>query len=385
MTRVTIKPELIRWACERSRIPELSLKEHFPKLSEWINGEKQPTIKQLEKFAKVTHTPFGFLFYPEPPDEPMPIPDFRKLKDAAQGRPSPDLLDTIYAMQYRQEWLREERIEGEADPLDFVGSARLHDNPIAIGQEMRRIVGVSEGWTGPVHTWQDAINELRRLMEKMGVIAVINGVVGNNTHRKLSVNEFRGFALADNYAPLIFVNGADAKSAQMFTLAHELAHLWLGSIGDGISGFADIFPEATKVEKFCDQAASEFLVPEKELRAAWREAKNVSAPFKTLARQFKVSPIVIGRRAMDLRLVGKETFFSYYNEYKQHEHSLAKKSSGGGDFYHNQNSRIGANFATLVIRAAKEGRLTFKEAYHLTGLHGGAFQEYARRLGVYLP
>jgi hypothetical protein len=188
-----------------------------------------------------THTPIGFLFLPEPPEECLPIRDLRTVVHGP-ARPSPDLLDTIYAMQRRQDWLREERLECETGPLEFVGSARLGDDPSAVGQEMRRIVGMDEGWASAASTWDGAVSELRRRIEQLGVMAVVNGVVGNNTHRKLNVAEFRGFALTDAYAPLVFINGADAKSAQMFTLAHELAHVWLGSEGEGVSGFDGIFP-----------------------------------------------------------------------------------------------------------------------------------------------
>jgi Zn-dependent peptidase ImmA (M78 family) len=384
MTRVQIKPELLRWACERSRMDEIDLRARFPRIEAWLRGEKQPTLKQLEDFAKGTHTPVGFLFLPEAPDEPMPIPDFRKVRDTPLGRPSADLLDTIYAMQRRQDWLREDRIECEAEPLEFVGSAQLSDDPLAIGQEMRRVVGLADGWAGEVRTWQEAVSHLRQRIEQLSVIAVINGVVGNNTHRKLRVEEFRGFALTDRYAPLIFVNGADAKSAQMFTLAHELAHVWLGAEGEGVSGFEGVSADDGRVEKFCDQAAAEFLVPARELKDRWRSVKGTSNPFEQLARYFKVSPIVIGRRAMDLRLVGRETFFEFYEAYTKRERQRAKQSDGG-DFYNNQNTRVGVRFATSVICAAMEGRLSFKEAYDLTGLHGGAFQEYARRLGMDLP
>jgi Zn-dependent peptidase ImmA (M78 family) len=215
-------------------------------------------------------------------------------------------------------------------------------------------------------------------------MAVVNGVVGNNTQRKLDVNEFRGFALSDPYAPLIFVNGSDAKSAQMFTLAHELAHLWLGAVGEGLSGFPGLMPDGDKVENFCDQAAAEFLVPAAELRTVWRQVANSEKPFETLAGKFKVSPVVIGRRALDLRLVEKSEFFSFYRHYTQLE--FRRKQTGtGGDFYNNQNTRVGRMFATQVIRAAKEGRIGFKEAYDLSGLNGGSFQEYARKLGVSLP
>lgn len=374
---------MLRWARQRAGRDVDDLAQRFPQLPAWERGERQPTFKQLEAFAKATHAPFGFLFLAEPPEERLPIPDFRTVSHR-RARPSPDLLDTIYAMQRRQDWLREERVESEADALDFVGNARLNDEPMAVGQEMRRIVGLGGGWASEVPSWQEAVSELRRRIDDLGIMAVINGVVGNNTHRKLDVEEFRGFALTDRHAPLIFVNGADAKSAQMFTLAHELAHVWLGPEGEGISGFEGIFPGDGRIEKFCDQAAAEFLVPAQELRERWRDVKNTSNPFERVARDFKVSPIVAGRRAMDLRLVSRETFFDFYNAYTKRERQRAK-AAGGGDFYNNQNTRVGATFATSVIRAAMGGRLSFKEAYDLTGLRGGAFQEYARRLGMDLP
>src|SRR5690606_23454712 len=197
------------------------------------------------------------------------------------------------------------------------------------------------------------------------------------------VNEFRGFALTDPYAPVVFVNGADAKSAQMFTLAHELAHLWLGNEGQGLSGFEGLFPGDQRVERFCDRAAAEFLVPAAELKKQWPSVKHEDDAFERIARYFKVSPIVAARRAMDLRLVSREAFFSFYNAYTQRERS--QPSSSGGNFYNAQNARIGCEFALAVMRAALEGRLSFKEAYDLTGLRGGAFQEYGRRLGVPLP
>lgn len=374
---------MLRWACERAGYETRDLAPRFPHLSEWQRGEKQPTIKQLEAFARATHTPFGFLFLPEPPDEPLPIPDLRTVKDRP-ARPSPDLLDTIYAMQRRQDWLRDEQIEGEADPLEYVGNARLTDDAAAVGQEMRRAVGLDDGWASQVSSWQEAVSELRRRIEAMGVMAVINGIVGNNTHRKLDVDEFRGFALTDRYAPLIFVNGADAKSAQMFTLAHELAHVWLGREGEGISGFEGLFPGDSRIEKFCDEAAAEFLVPARELRVHWGEVRHASDVFERVARFFKVSPIVAGRRAMDLRLVNRDTFFEFYRAYTKRELRRAQAASGG-DFYNNQNTRVGAAFAISVMRAAIGGRLAFKEAYDLTGLRGGAFQKYAKRLGIALP
>lgn len=382
MSRVAITPELLRWARERAHLDVRTLAPRFPKLPQWESGEVQPTFKQLEDFAKATHVPFGYLFLPEPPQIPIPIPDFRTLQNRELRTASPDLLDTIYAMQRRQAWLRETRLECEAPPLEFVGSAKLTDDPATIGREMRRFLGLEDGWTANVRTWQESVSALRLAIEACGIMAVINGVVGNNTRRVLNVEEFRGFALGDNHAPLIFVNGADAKSAQMFTLAHELAHLWLGEEGSGLSGFPGIFPDGGVVETFCDRAAAEFLVPEAELRAGWPDARVVENPFERLARHFKVSPIVVGRRAMDLGLVERQQFFDFYEAYVRQERNQKRLATGGGDFYNNQNTRVGRLFTRQVIRAAREGRIGFKQAYDLTGLNGGAFQEYVRRLEI---
>lgn len=380
MTRIAINPDIMHWAIERSRLDVELLRSRFPKLEMWLSGAVQPTMRQVEKFAIATHAPLGYFFLPEPPDERLPIRDFRTIKGVAR-RPSADLMDTIYAMQRRQDWLRDERRDGDSDPMGIVGSARLSDDPTAVGREMRRVVGLDNTWATEVRTWTEAVGELRRRIEALGVIAVINGVVGNNTTRKLNIHEFRGFALTDPYAPLIFVNGSDAKSAQMFTMAHELAHVWLGRDGEGLSGFEGIFPDDQEIERFCDRAAAEFLVPAAELLQQWPTVQRVHDPFTKLAQFFKVSPIVVGRRAMDLDLVHRRDFFAFYEEYVQRERRHRRPASGG-DFYNTQNTRVGQTFAVAVMRAALEGRVSFADAYDLTGLHGGAFQRYGRRLGV---
>lgn len=385
MTRIAVSPNVLRWARERAGLDVAALEGKFPRLAEWEAEAEQPTMKQLESFAKAVRVPFGFLFLPEPPEMPLPFADFRTVESRRPEGISPELMDTIQQMQRRQAWLREERIESEMEPLSFVGAAKVSDDPAAIGREMRRVVGVGEGWARSVQSWTSAVGLLRDAIESLGVMAVINGVVGNNTHRKLNVGEFRGFALSDPYAPLIFINGADAKSAQMFTLAHELAHLWLGEAGEGLSGFQGLRPEGGEVERFCDQAAAEFLVPAAEIRNAWPRVSHTETPFEKLAGQFKVSPLVIGRRAMDLRLVDRGEFFSFYEDYTRQERHKKQRTAGGGDFYNNQNTRVGRLFASHVIRAAKEGRIGFKEAYDLSGLNGGAFQEYAKKLGVAMP
>ncbi|MCY4229266.1 MAG: helix-turn-helix transcriptional regulator [Gammaproteobacteria bacterium] len=204
MNRLSIKPDLIRWARERAGLQVEDLITKFKKLTEWESGETRPTFKQLEAFAHAVHVPFGYLFLTDPPEEYISISDFRTVADKANTRPSPDLLDTLCAMLRCQAWLREHLIEEDIEPLTFVDSALLSDEPDTVGHEMRRTLGLEEGWATEISTWQYAVDEIRRKIEELGVMAVINGVVGNNTQRRLSVTEFRGFALTDSYAPLIF-------------------------------------------------------------------------------------------------------------------------------------------------------------------------------------
>jgi len=382
MVRVTVKPELLRWARECAGVTLEDLEKKFKKLPEWESDRDVfPTLNQLEAFAKSVHVPLGYLFLDEPPEERLPVADFRTIGKTQRTKPSPNLIETIYAMQRRQDWMHDYMIECQANPLPFAGSAGLNDDPGTIGIEMRRMMGLNRGWAGEVSTWQEAVTRLRLDVEKLGVMAVINGIVGNNTHRSLNVREFRGFALSDQYAPLIFVNGKDSKAAQMFTLAHELAHIWLGQ--SGLSGFENMIPTGTDVEEWCNRVAAEFLLPSQELMQCWDQVKEQELPYKALAREYKVSPIVAARRALDLQLIEKATYFEFYEDYMS-QPIKRKKSSSGGNFYRTQNVRVGKLFATRVIGAAMEGKIGFKRAYELTGLWGGSFQGYANELGIRL-
>ena len=223
--RVDIAPNLLRWAVKRARWDEETVRKRAPKLDAWIDGTARPTLKQVEKFAAATHAPFGMLFLPEPPVEDIPIPDMRTIRDAGVREPSADLLETIYLCQRRQDWYRDDALDSGATPLSFVGSATLSTPAEEAAARIRAALRLDER---SVPNWSAAMTDLIERAEALGVLVMVNGIVGSDTHRKLDPEEFRGFALADDIAPLVFINGADTKAAQIFTLVHELAHLWLG-------------------------------------------------------------------------------------------------------------------------------------------------------------
>jgi len=232
-------------------------------------------------------------------------------------------------------------------------------------------------------TWEEALRTLVRNIESAGILVMVNGVVENNTHRPLDVEEFRGFALIDSHAPLIFINGTDAKAAQMFTLVHELAHLWVGK--SGISNLKELIAPENEIEEFCNKVAAEFLVPTHEMAQEWKAAKASDKPFARLARIFKVSPVVAARRALDLNLITRAQFFKFYKEYKEEAaQRKAGSKSDGGNFFLTLGTRLGKRFPAAVYSAAKEGKMAYREAYQLTGISGETFDRFGREFGFAL-
>lgn len=374
MSRVAVSKEVMRWALERSNQTVDDLQSSFPKIEQWVTGEVQPTLRQLESLARITLTPLGFFFLHEPPEDRLPFPFFRTQSDELLITPSPELLQTVQVMQQRQIWMREYLIEEGRDRLQFVSSARGQDEVVSVAQLIRKTLHLEKGWAARQPTWTEALRAFREAIEETGILVVVNGVLGNNTHRKLDPGEFRGFVLVDDYAPLIFANGADSKAAQMFTLAHEVAHIFLGS--SAAFDLREMQPADDPTEQLCNKIAAEFLIPKDDLHSLWGTVINNSEPFQEIARTYKVSVLVAARRALDIALIDKKMFLEFYRSYLSDERRKAASRKPGGDFFNTQNVRLGRRFASIVLRAVKEGKLLYSEAYKLTGLYGATFDRY---------
>jgi Zn-dependent peptidase ImmA (M78 family) len=372
---VNVKPELLSWAIKRSG---LAIADYPESVEKWLSGEKKPTHTQLETFARRAMVPFGYLFLQSPPNETLPVPDYRTRADEGVREPSPNLKETIFEMQTRQDWMREYLVEEGHSELPFVGSAAIGKPIEPLAQRMRETLQLAENWAERQDSWDNALRYLRKQIEATGILIFMNGVVGNNTYRSLDPEEFQGFVLVDRIAPLIFVNSADFKVAQMFTVAHELAHVWVGQ--SALFDLVATSPADFEVEKYCNAVAAEFLVPREKFEQAWREAPAGDLAFTVLARRFKVSPIVVARRAKDRRMISSEEFFTFYNRYMEQERIKQQKEISGGDFWRNQQVRLGRRFGRAVIAAAQEGRLSYSRAYELTRLYGEKFDKYAQEL-----
>lgn len=368
-TEVNVHANMLTWAITRAGYELHEFSAKVPKVQEWIEGTKKPTVKQLETFSKKVHLPFGYLFLTEPPKEELPIP-FYRTNNTQATQVSVNVYDTILIIQQRQDWLKDYLKDNEFEALSFVGKFHNRFNVQEIVTDIRKNLGLNENWASNFRTWQEALDHLIQLIEDKGIITVFNGVVENNGHRKIPVDECRGFVLVDKIAPFMFVNNADGKAAQMFTIVHELAHIWTGNSAG--FDFRKLQPANDPIELLCDKVAAEFLVPENTFNEVWRYYPSL----KYASRYFKVSEIVIARRALDTGKITKKQFFDFYEEYTSREFAKKENQSPGGDFYATTKKRLSITFATHINNAVKSGKLLYRDAYKLTSLKGDTFQTF---------
>lgn len=360
-----IRPEMLVWAFERAGFNEERAVKVFPKLASWLSGEKLPTVNQLQQFAKRFYIPFGYLFLQNRLEETIPFPMFRG-EAGKMNRFDLNVYDTVTTIRTRQDWLADYLVENDIEICQLVNCITLQ-TPIGEAVNLlRNKLDLEPRWAFCLAKTDVAVGLLTERLEQVGVFVAYNGVVGNNTQRTLKVSECRGFALVDRVAPYVFVNSADSKSAQLFTLIHEVAHIMLG-VSAGHAG-EDLGAHDT-YERYCDAMAAEFLVPAHVLRETWNH------DIKKQSRQFKVSEIVVARRAHDLGILSDQAFRNFWMEYS-HRPIAEKKKSGGGDFYLTSLKRVGKLFAIHVRNAVNSRQLEYTEAYRLTGLSGNTYQHF---------
>ena len=377
--RIRLAPEVLKWARERASIgvKELANKIHIESKSveEW-ERTGQISRSQAEKLARYTHTPFGYLFMKKPIREDLPIVDFRTRGDnPRQRRPSPGLLSTIYSMQRRRDWMRDYMIECGVEPLGFVGMySKGSSSAGEIANGIRKALGLEPEWSAEYNTWELAFSHLLESIDGAGVMRTVTGIVGSNTRHKLNPDEFQGFALVDDYAPLVFVNGADYKAAQMFTVAHELAHIFIGA--EGLSALDRTRPiHNGPKERLCNKIAAEFLVPTEALDEFL--SKNYANP-DSVSTRFKVSIIVAARRMLDTKAMSQTGFDKFYTEYITRQLEAPKRK--GGNYWRTMNYRTSPTFGKAVVRAVMEDRLSYTAAYRLTDMRGSTFETYSREV-----
>ena len=379
MTTANINTDMLTWARERSGIsvPDFARRCGISeeRLQEWESGERKLTFNQAMRFAEKAHVPFGYLFLAKPPEEVLPIPDLRTLEGQGVQRPSAELLDLVKLMMQRQEWYREYLQQHFAEANPYVGRASYSDSVESIVEDIRACLGVEPHPTRG--KWDDYYRDLVQRIESLGILVMRQGNLGHHS-RPLNVDEFRGFAIVDEYAPIIFVNHSDALGARLFTLIHELCHIWIGQ-----SGISDGNTNTHRQEEvLCNAVAAEFLVPAQEFRALWQhDSESWEDNLPPLEAHFHVSTWALARRALTLNFISQQEYGRYIFEQKmRHEQ---RKGSGGPTYYQTKKAQISRQFSQAVVGEALSGQLLLREAGELLGgIKPGKIETFARELGV---
>ncbi|KAA8700184.1 ImmA/IrrE family metallo-endopeptidase [Pseudomonas cannabina] len=358
-----VNPSILTWSRERAGLSAAQLARKLPvkpeRVEEWEAGEAKPTFLQAQKWASVAHVPFGFLFLLHPPVEPLPLPDLRTVGNSAPLRPSLELLDTVKDAIRKQDWYLEYLYNHEQQPLAFVGRFDSRSPVKAVVNDIRQTLGVD-----PETSRLDYDKYSRALIdaaEMAGVLVMRSGIALGNTHRKLEVSEFRGFAISNPLAPVVFINSSDAPTARLFTLMHELAHIWIGS--SGVSDASTL--NGREEERFCNAVAGEFLVPEERFRSLWNSGVEWESNLAPLATRFHVSKLVIGRRALDLGFVTQEQYGAYYQRILK---AFQDEKGGAGNYYRNATAKNSTRLSRAVLIEAMSGRMLLREAGNLLGV-----------------
>ncbi len=358
-----VNPSLLRWSRERAGLSTEQVAKKLPvkpdRVQEWEAGQTKPTFLQAQKWASLAHIPFGFLFLQQPPVEQLPLPDLRTVGGIAPQRPSLELLDTVRDAIRKQDWYLEYLQNQEHQPLAFVGRFDSRSRVAEVVNDIRRTLGVN-----PDAARLDYDKYSRALIdaaEMAGILVMRSGIALGNTHRKLEVSEFRGFAISNAHAPVVFVNSSDAPTARLFTLLHELAHIWIGSSGVSDGSTANGRDE----ERFCNAVAGEFLAPEAQFRALWNADVNWEANLAPLATRFHISKLAIGRRALDLGYISREQYGAYYRAILK---VFQSEKGGGGDYYRNATAKNSPRLSKAVLIEAMSGRMLLRDAGRLLGV-----------------
>ena len=383
---VNVSNEILSWVLGQIQ-PGTVNHQIIEYLDSWSHGKKTPTFNQIEKVSKATGIPFGYFFLQTPPIEDTTLTEFRTVDSVTLDTPSRNLMDTMHDMGQIQDWVRDYLISEGASPLPFVGELKTQSNFKTVAQRLREILDIPNDWYTAFKAAEESFNYIRTAISNAGIIVMMSGIVGNNTHRPLDIDEFRAFAMVDEYAPLIFINSNDSANGKLFSLLHEFAHICIGEN----SLFNDRDSTGTpvkKIETLCNAVTAEILVPHSAFIEAWNKIEEKGTPeenIRALSEKFKCGNTVLARKAYDSNLVSYDVYkriaqraVALYNEARKKK---KERGDGGGDFYRTAASRIDRRFFNMLVGSVKAGRTLYSDAFRLTNTNRSTFGTLAEKVG----
>lgn len=384
-----ITPNVLKWARESARMTEeiaaAKVSVSSDKLKEWEAGTSQPTIKQAQTLAKAYKRPFALFFLPEIPRDFQPLQDFRSNDSKALSTGS---IFIIREIQQKQAWISDVNEKNNEPKVPFVGRFSINDNPISVAKDILKTLGINPAsYTNdnPIKEWIDKAETLGIFISRTSFI---------HSRLKLDSEELQGFAIADPYAPFVFINSDDWNAPQLFTLVHELAHIWIAATGisNDIEPSLKLKDKFHPVELFCNEVAANTLIPSEIFNSVKPLVFNSAKEVFNESRKLGVSTFAFLVRALNLNLISFNKYktlkqaadFEFRAFLKREEEKKAKEKAkekkGGPNYYLlqlNKNSRL---FTQTVLDAFRGGFIEPTQASTLLNVQVNNFHKLEAQL-----
>ncbi len=372
MATAHVNPAVLRWAADRADTEpndlSKSMRQSISTIEGWLDGSSAPTFRQAEDLAKRLRVPFGYLFLTDPPPDELPLPDFRRTSSGSPQKPSVDLLDVIADALRHQDWYRDFRLDADEPPLPFVGRFSAQSAVTEVATDIL----TSLDFESEVRRESQRDQFLRafvRQVESLGVLVMRNGIVRQATNRSLDIEEFRGFSIADPMAPVIFINNADSQAAQIFTLAHELAHIWIGEGGISDADLTIAGSASAHIEAYCNEVAGEVLLPWDRIAYRWRRRTSSEREWlRRISGDFRVSTVMVARQLWAHEAISRERFFELYEAERAQWVAQRAVGSPGGDYYKSVPIRNSRLLTEAVLESVAASETLIRDASRLLGV-----------------
>ncbi len=373
--RLNINPEVLKWCREQTgySISEVvekinisdtkatSKKEAVSavqKLEKWENGKDVPSYTVLQKLASFYKRPLLTFFMPNPPVVQNKLVDFRTLDSLPHGKDSPEFAKLKRQIFYLQESLSEFQKNDGVEPLDFINSVSVNTNIFQFVQNIRQRLSFSYDEQRACKKDEVLFSVLREKIEDLGVYVVIRG-----GFEKIPLDEFRGIAITDEYAPLILINGRDSVVARTFSMLHELAHIFLG-----ISSESNYQQIRDPKEAFCNKFSAEFMMPTEEVNRIFPnriEETSASVIMNTLsleAKKHNVSMMTLLYRLSDVEKISSAMVRQIENTIKSRVKEKRETQEGGPDRNKIDKLYLGDKVISTVLNARDAGTISDSSA-----------------------
>lgn len=381
--KASINPDIIKWARESANLTYADLASGVSvaedKIKSWEAGESQPTFRQAKLLAKKCRRALSLFYLPEPPSD-----DFKPIKDFRRGGAefSTGLVFLIRELQEKSDWMSSFLQSDSEPPLQFVGKYNINSNIEEIASEIRSVLKIDDRSSS-----DNPLNYVIEKIESLGIFVCRSGAY--HSHLPIEVDEARGFALCSTYAPFIFLNSRDSREANLFTLIHELAHIWINESGvsnqsnlEFRSDNTNYSSEEEKIEVFCNKVAANVLMPEDLMRRRFSNYVIGEPEYERRRRSLGMSKIAMAYRVLNLGIVSMPSFNRWKIQYDASiNNTSSKRSSGGGDFYRTRAVRNSKSFSAIVINLYSVGAIQGGITSNLLGLKLNQLNTYKS----YLP